>query len=73
MGPVVAKELSIHGSHGMAARDYPALLDLVLAGAVDPLRLVGRTVPLAGAGEALAAMSAPAEGAGMTVVDLDIG
>jgi D-arabinose 1-dehydrogenase-like Zn-dependent alcohol dehydrogenase len=73
MGPVVAKELSIHGSHGMAARDYPAMLDLVLSGAVDPLRLVGRTVPLAGAGEALAAMSAPAGGAGMTVVDLDVG
>jgi D-arabinose 1-dehydrogenase-like Zn-dependent alcohol dehydrogenase len=70
MGSVVAKELSIHGSHGMAARDYPAMLDLVVSGAVDPLRLVGRTVPLAEAGEALAAMSAPAGGAGMTVVDL---
>jgi alcohol dehydrogenase len=72
MGAVVAQELSIHGSHGMAARDYPALLDLVASGAVDPLRLVGRTIPLAGAGAALAAMSAPAEGAGMTVVDLEL-
>ncbi|RYU09716.1 alcohol dehydrogenase [Nocardioides iriomotensis] len=72
MGAVVAKELSIHGSHGMAARDYPAMLDLVSSGAVDPLRLVGRTIPLADAGHALAAMSAPAAGAGMTVVDLDL-
>jgi alcohol dehydrogenase len=72
MGAVVAKELSIHGSHGMAARDYPAMLDLVASGAVDPLRLVGRTIPLADAGHALAAMSAPAAGAGMTVVDLDL-
>jgi alcohol dehydrogenase len=73
MGPVVAKELSIHGSHGMPARDYPAMLDLVASGAVDPLRLVGRTIPLADAGAALAAMSAPAGGAGMTVVDLELG
>lgn len=72
MGPVVAKELSIHGSHGMAAVDYPAMLDLVASGAVDPLRLVGRTVPLAEAGAELAAMSTPAAGAGMTVVDLEL-
>lgn len=72
MGAVVAKELSIHGSHGMAARDYPAMLDLVASGAVDPLRLVGRTVGLDAAGAALAAMSGPATGAGMTVVDLGL-
>ena len=34
MGLVVAKELEIHGSHGMSARDYPAMLDLVATGAV---------------------------------------
>ena len=27
MGQVIAKELEIYGSHGMAARDYPTLLD----------------------------------------------
>ena len=70
MGRVVAQELSIHGSHGMAARDYPAMLDLVASGAVDPLRLVGRTIPLEDAGAALAAMSTPNATAGMTVVEL---
>jgi alcohol dehydrogenase len=70
MGRVVAQELTIHGSHGMAARDYPAMLDLVASGAVDPLRLVGRTIPLEDAGAALAAMSTPGRPSGMTVVDL---
>jgi alcohol dehydrogenase len=71
MGQVVAQELSIHGSHGMAARDYPAMLDLVASGAADPLRLVGRTIGLEDAGAALVAMSSPSGPAGMTVVELD--
>jgi threonine dehydrogenase-like Zn-dependent dehydrogenase len=70
MGPVVAKELEIHGSHGMAARDDPAMLDLVAVGAVDPLRLVGAVTPLAGAPAALEAMGGPPSTAGITVVDL---
>lgn len=68
MGPVVAHELTIHGSHGMAAADYPALLALVASGAVDPGALVGRVVGLDEAPAALAAMGAPAVGAGVTVV-----
>lgn len=66
MDLVVARELEIYGSHGMPAVDYPAMLDLV-AGGLDPERLVARRVPLAEAGAALAAMDRPA-GAGMTVV-----
>ena len=54
MDRVVAQELEIYGSHGMAAHDYPALLDLVRSGRVDPQRLVGRVVGLDRAGEALA-------------------
>ena len=42
MGLVVARELEIYGSHGMAARDYPAMLDLVASGALRPDLLVGR-------------------------------
>ena len=71
MGVVVAQELSIHGSHGMAARDYPAMLDLVASGAVRLERLVGAVVGIADAGEALAAMSRPATTPGVTVVRLD--
>jgi threonine dehydrogenase-like Zn-dependent dehydrogenase len=70
MGLVVAKELEIYGSHGMSARDYPAMLDLVASGALRPDRLIGAVIALADAGAALAAMSRPATTAGVTVVRL---
>ncbi|KAJ1684639.1 hypothetical protein LUZ63_020394 [Rhynchospora breviuscula] len=69
MDLVVARELAVLGSHGMPAVDYPALLDLVASGRLDPAALVGRTVDLAGAPAALAAMDAPAQEAGIVVVD----
>lgn len=71
MGMVVSKELEIYGSHGMSARDYPAMLDLVVSGAVRPDLLVGHVIELADAGAALAAMSRPATTAGVTVIRLD--
>lgn len=71
MGVVVAQELQVLGSHGMAARDYPALLELVASGELRPDRLVGSVVGLADAGAALAAMSRPATTAGMTVVRIE--
>lgn len=70
MDRVVAQELEIHGSHGMAARHYPALLDLVRSGRVQPERLVGRVVGLAEAGEALAGLGRPGSAAGLTVVEV---
>jgi len=70
MDVVLAQELEIHGSHGMAAHEYPPMLDLIVAGRLRPERLVGRVVDLAGAGQALADLGAPAVTAGMTVVDL---
>ncbi|WP_248580599.1 zinc-dependent alcohol dehydrogenase family protein [Nocardioides sp. InS609-2] len=73
MGVVVAKELEIYGSHGMSARDYPAMLDLVASGALRPDRLVGAVIGLGDAGAALAAMSHPATTAGVTVVRLETG
>lgn len=70
MDRVLAWELSLHGSHGIAAHEYRGLLDLIAAAGVDPAALVGRVVPLEEAGAALAAMDGPAP-AGMTVVSLD--
>ena len=70
MDLVVAQELEIHGSHGMAAHEYPAMLDLIVAGRLRPERLVGRVVDLAGAGLALADLGTPSTSAGTTVVDL---
>ncbi len=70
MDVVVAQELSVHGSHGMPARQYPDLLRLVVDGALDPSLLVGRVIGLEEAGDALAAMDGPATSVGMTVVRL---
>lgn len=67
---VVAYELEVYGSHGMAARDYPAMLALVVSGVLRPAELVGRVISLPEAPAALMAMDTPAATAGMTVVDL---
>ena len=70
---VVAYELEIYGSHGMAARDYPAMLAMVTAGVLRPAELVGRVISLAEAPAALMAMdSRAATTAGLTVVDLTL-
>ncbi|GAB3887597.1 zinc-dependent alcohol dehydrogenase family protein [Terrabacter terrigena] len=67
MDLVIAQELEIYGSHGMPARDYPAMLALIEAGALRPADLVGQVIGLEDAGAALAAMDRPG-GTGMTVV-----
>ena len=65
---VIAWELDILGSHGMAAADYPGMLALVASGALHPELLVGRTVGLAEAAHLLPlAESAPSTG--ITVLD----
>jgi alcohol dehydrogenase len=56
---VIAGELEVLGSHGMPAHDYPRLLALVSDGRLPADRLVARTVPLAEAGAALAALGEP--------------
>lgn len=53
MERVVAGELELLGSHGLAAHDYPALLDLIGSGRLRPELLVTRELTLAQAGEAL--------------------
>ena len=70
MDQVVAHELEIYGSHGMAAREYPALLALIEDGTLEPGRLIGEVIGLQDAGRALAALDDPSTSAGMTVVRL---
>ena len=71
-GAVVSRELEVHGSHGMAAADYPGLLAMITAGRLAPRELVGRTVDLAHAPEELQAMDAPVPAAaGLVVVVLE--
>lgn len=63
---VIAWELDVLGSHGMAAADYPGMLALVSSGDLRPDTLVGRTVGLAEAARLLP-LTEPA--AGITVLD----
>ena len=53
---VIGRELQILGSHGMSARDYPAMLEMIAAGTLNPQRLVPNTIELSDAPAALAAL-----------------
>jgi alcohol dehydrogenase len=68
MDRVVAWELEILGSHGMAAHEYPEMLARVADGRLRPDRLVGRTITMDAAPAALVEMGGPAAGAGMTII-----
>ncbi|WP_241037324.1 zinc-dependent alcohol dehydrogenase family protein [Blastococcus litoris] len=54
MERIIALELQVLGSHGMAAHAYPELLGLIAAGRLDPGRLVTRQLSLDDAPAALA-------------------
>ena len=69
MDRVIAQELEVYGSHGMAAADYPAMLALIAGGRLDPAALVTRQITLDEAGAALAAMDRPGP-PGLTVVTM---
>ena len=68
MDRVVGWELELYGSHGMAAREYPAMLARIAAGELRPDRLVGRVIGLDDAPAALAAMGGAPTSSGMTVI-----
>ncbi|SIN90986.1 alcohol dehydrogenase catalytic domain-containing protein [Agromyces cerinus] len=71
MDAVIAGELEILGSHGMAAHEYPSMLGAVASGDFRPIELVGRRITLDEVPAALAAMgTAGGAGSGMTVVEL---
>ncbi len=70
MDIVLARELEIYGSHGMAAHEYPPMLTLIADRTLRPERLLGDVIGLNDAGAALAAMDRSATSAGMTVIDL---
>ncbi|WP_460581590.1 zinc-dependent alcohol dehydrogenase family protein [Humibacter ginsengisoli] len=57
-GRVIAWELTVAGSHGMSARDYPEMLAMIADGRLDPAALVGSVTDLEGAADALVAMDA---------------
>ena len=43
---VIAKELEILGSHGMQAYAYEDLMRMIIAGKLDPEKLIGKTISL---------------------------
>jgi D-arabinose 1-dehydrogenase-like Zn-dependent alcohol dehydrogenase len=67
MHRVIADELRIVGSHGLAAHEYPRMLEVIARSGLDLDRLVGATIPLSGIPAALMAMGEPAQGSGITV------
>lgn len=67
MHRVIRLELEILGSHGMAARDYPEMLELIADHRLDPMRLVTRTIGLEEVPNALASMGTVPH-AGVTLI-----
>ncbi|NLP84456.1 zinc-dependent alcohol dehydrogenase family protein [Microbacterium sp. CFH 90308] len=68
MARVIAWELDLVGSHGMAAVDYPGMLALIENGILRPDRLIERVVDLEGAARMLPTFD-QASPAGMTLID----
>ncbi|MGD6756110.1 zinc-binding dehydrogenase [Streptomyces sp. BH105] len=65
---VLAWELDVLGSHGMAASHYPELLDLVERAVLRPADLVTRAVGMGEGAQLLFAEDAAARGSGITVL-----
>jgi len=56
MSQVIARELEIRGTHGLQAREYAGMLDLIMKGRLRPEKLLGKTIALSEVGAELAAM-----------------
>nr|WP_245861200.1 zinc-binding dehydrogenase [Compostimonas suwonensis] len=69
MSAIIAGELTIRGSHGMPASDYPELLALVASGALRPQELIDQHIGLDEVPEAMLRMSR-GELTGVTVIDV---
>ena len=68
MARVIAWELDLLGSHGMAAVDYPDMMRLIETGSLEPQRLVRRVVGLDEAAALLPGLDRAAV-VGITMVD----
>jgi alcohol dehydrogenase len=72
MARVIAWELDLLGSHGMAAKDYPEMLELVASGVLAPDLLVKREISLEEGALALADLANQAAG-GITIINPAMG
>jgi len=69
---VYARQLTLHGTRGLGARQFAPMMDMIAGGRLDPGQLVTRTIPLSAAGDALAEMDG-GQPAGVTVIDMAMG
>lgn len=71
MARVISWELDLLGSHGMAARDYPEMLDMVASGVLNPSTLITREIGLSEGAIALKEMgnTNPNATGGITVIN----
>ena len=67
MDRVVGWELEIMGSHGMQAHRYPAMLEMIRSGKLQPQKLLGERIALADAPAALMRMGTTS-GPGINVI-----
>ena len=70
MSQVIARELEIRGTHGLQAREYLGMLELITEGRLHPEKMLGKTITLAQVGPELAAMDSFGS-VGVTVAVLD--
>lgn len=68
MDAVIARELELYGSHGMAAHAYPEMLGMIGAGLLKPEALIGQRLTLEESIGALVNMDRFA-GTGVSVID----
>ena len=68
MNLVVANELEIYGSHGMQAHRYPQMMELILAGKLQPQKMVSELISLEQAPQKLIDMNL-FDGSGITVIN----
>ena len=70
MSQVIARELEIRGSHGLQAREYVGMLDLITKRQLHPEKLLGKTITLSQVCDELAGMGS-FPGVGVTLAVLD--
>jgi alcohol dehydrogenase len=68
MARAISWELDLLGSHGMAAADYPGMLELISSGALRPQDLIERVVGLDAAAALLPGFD-QASPVGLTIID----
>jgi alcohol dehydrogenase len=68
MAAVIAGELQVLGSHGMAAHEYPAMMDEIATGRLHPERLILDAIGLDEVPARLAGLDQVGSGAGGVTV-----